>query len=231
MGAFVDSASLILAQSERRVEMAGQNLANLLTPGFKRRTSFASLVSSTSPSAPMASAIDFSAGKPMQTKSPYDLAIAGDGFFTVRTGDGVLYTRQGQFRRQADGRIVTAQGYALQTEDGGDLVVQGDDFQVLDDGSVLEAGQPVGRLAIADFTDRQAASQVDGGMFSAPESAMTKVAAPVVRQGALEASNVSAGQEMVTIMEALRQAETGQRLAGVWDDLMGRALNVFGQQA
>ena len=36
---------------------------------------------------------------------------------------------------------------------------------------------------------------------------------------------------MVTIMAALRRAETGQRLANVYDDLMARVLQSVGQAA
>jgi flagellar basal body rod protein FlgG len=50
-----------------------------------------------------------------------------------------------------------------------------------------------------------------------------------VRQGAIEASNVSTGVEMVDMMAAIRRAESGQRLVNVYDDLMGRALTLFGQ--
>ena len=46
----------------------------------------------------------------------------------------------------------------------------------------------------------------------------------------LETSNVNMGDEMVAMMEAVRRAETGQRLVTTYDDLMGRALNLFGQQ-
>ena len=45
----------------------------------------------------------------------------------------------------------------------------------------------------------------------------------------LEASNVSLGSEMVTIMAALREAQSGQRLMNVYDDLMGHAITTFGQ--
>jgi len=34
---------------------------------------------------------------------------------------------------------------------------------------------------------------------------------------------------MISMMEALRRAETGQRLVGVYDDLMGRVLTSLGQ--
>jgi flagellar basal-body rod protein FlgG len=45
----------------------------------------------------------------------------------------------------------------------------------------------------------------------------------------VEASNVSLGDEMVGMMQALRQAESGARLVQVYDDLMGRAITSFGQ--
>ncbi len=172
---------------------------------------------------------DFSAGKPINTSNPFDLAIVGDGFFCVRSPEGLLYTRQGQFRRDSDGRVVTAQGYALQSQSGGDLTLQGAAMQVQADGTVLEDGEARARLAIVDVKDRQSMTYADGGMFKVPDAAVAPMDAPTVRQGMLEASNVSTGDEMVSIMEALRQAESGQRLVTLYDDLMGRALTVFGQ--
>ena len=52
---------------------------------------------------------------------------------------------------------------------------------------------------------------------------------PVVRQGMVEASNVSMADEMLALMAALRSAESAQRVVQVYDDLMGRALTAFGQ--
>jgi hypothetical protein len=34
---------------------------------------------------------------------------------------------------------------------------------------------------------------------------------------------------MISLMSGLRGAETGQRVVQIYDDLMGRALTVFGQ--
>ena len=229
MGNFIDIASTILTQSERRLEVSAQNLSNITTPGYKRRVSFSSLVSPGAAATPQSIGMDFSAGKPVDTANPYDLMITGSGLFCVRSADGMLYTREGQFHRGSDGKVVNTQGYALQTQDGGDLVLNGDPFQVLGDGTVLEDGQPIAKLAIVDVADRQALAYADGGLFSAPDSKVTKVDDPSIRQGVLEASNVSNGDEMVSMMETLRRAETGQRLAVVYDDLMGRALNTFGQ--
>jgi flagellar basal body rod protein FlgG len=40
---------------------------------------------------------------------------------------------------------------------------------------------------------------------------------------------VALGAEMMTIMSALRQAQSGQHLMNTYDDLMGRAITTFGQ--
>jgi flagellar basal-body rod protein FlgG len=45
----------------------------------------------------------------------------------------------------------------------------------------------------------------------------------------VEASNVAMGEEMVTMMAALRQAENGARIVQLYDDLLGRAITTFGQ--
>jgi len=173
---------------------------------------------------------DFSSGKIVETGNPFDLAVLGEGFFVVRNGaQQVLYTRQGQFSRASDGRLVTATGLVLQAEGGGDLVLSGETMTVGADGAVLEAGQPIGRVALAMLPAD--AERAEGGAFAAAaaEGDAASVEAPALRQGAYEASNVSTADEMVAMMAALRRAESGQRLMTLYDDLMGRVLTTFGQ--
>lgn len=209
-------------------------MSNITTPGYKRRVSFVQIlagVGSTQGQSTQSSiSTDFSSGKILETGNPLDLAVAGSGFFVVAGPDGrLVYTRQGQFHRDADGRLLTGAGQAVQTDGGGDLVLRSEVFKVTPDGVVLENGEPRAKLAIIDFTDPAAATPGEAGGFGAPESMVVTVSRPSIRQGALESSNVSNGDEMVAVMEALRRAESGQRLINVYDDLMGRALTAFGQ--
>jgi flagellar basal-body rod protein FlgF len=233
MASFVDVAARVLAQSERRTEIAAQNVANISTAGYKRRIPFTQFIdplsSGVAPDASTALFTDFSIGKQIDTGNPFDLALTSSGFFVVQGADGPLYTRQGQFKREADGRLVTLQGLAVQAQGGGDVILKTQDFKVAGDGTVTENGEPVARLAVVDFSDRSAATRTETGQFAAPAAAVKDVDAPAVRQGAIEASNVSTGDDMVAVMEAVRRAETAQRLVNVYDDLMGRALSTFGQ--
>jgi len=232
----VELGGIIIAQATQRVESAAQNMANMTTPGYKARLRFQGLVDNsqaglvTAPSASQddVSAIDFTAGKLQHTGNPLDLAISGAGFFTVRTEDGILYTRSGQFSRDAEGRLITPDGAVLQSS-GGDVQVDGGNISILPDGTVQQNGQPVTQLAIAVFDDPRVLKPVGAGLFSAPSGAARDAAGQQIRQGMLEASNVTTASEMVSLMAGLRSAETGQRVVQIYDDLMGRALTAFGQ--
>ena len=172
---------------------------------------------------------DFRQGKLVATDNPLDMAISGPGFFQVRAGDAVLYSRQGQFRLDDEGRVVSPQGYVLQQAGGGDLVLASADVAIADDGTVLSNDRPVARVALFASEDSAALTRVGESFYRAPETAMVSDDVSIVRQGMIEASNTSLGDEMVTMTQAVRQAETGARLIQVYDDLMGRAISTLGQ--
>jgi flagellar basal-body rod protein FlgG len=225
-------ASAILSDASRTVETSAQNVANIATPGYKRRSDFSEMLQASPGDAELTinrqPSVDFSAGKVVDTGNPYDLALSGDGFLAVRTAAGAtVYTRDGQFTRDSDGHLVDARGGTLQA-DGRDLVLTGSKVEIQPDGVVLEDGSPTARLDLMKFTDRTTATPADSA-FSAPADAMETADAAQVRQGALEMSNTSTAAEMVSMMGALRRAETGQRLTTVYDDLMGRVITSFGQ--
>jgi flagellar basal-body rod protein FlgG len=229
----VELGGLIITQATQRVELAAQNMSNMTTAGYKSRYRFQHLVDGTlgafSPTlSPGEMSIDFTAGKLQHTGNPFDLAIAGPGFFTVRMNDQVLYTRAGQFVRDTEGRLVTADGAFLQAP-GGDIQIPDGKISVLADGTMQQDGQPVGQLAIAAFDDPRLLNPVAAGLFSAPNGAARDSTASQVRQGMLEASNVTTANEMVSMMAAIRSAESGQRLVQVYDDLLGRVISTFGQ--
>lgn len=234
LGGLIEIASAIMADASRSAQTSAQNVANITTPGYRRRIGFADALAASreigfEPTAEPA-VLDLTPGKLVDTGNPYDLAVSGEGFFVVRRADGtLLYTRDGQFRRDADGRLVDGRGAVLQA-DGGDLLLRGQRVEVLGDGVVLEDGEPVARLDVVTFVDpsRLQPAPTGGGLLASAEN-VQPATSPAVRQGAVETSNVTTAAEMVSVMAALRRAEAGQRLALVYDDLMGRVISSFGQ--
>jgi flagellar basal-body rod protein FlgF len=227
----VDAAMAILAQAERRTEIAGQNVANATSPAYKRRVAFASLVNGADKSRPIApqilTGVDFRPGKLVQTGNPYDLAVTGPGFFAVHHEDGMRFTRSGRFTRRDDGRLIDTTGGVLQAVSGGDVIVADRDFEVRSDGRIFIAGAEAGKVALFETPNPGRLTALDGG-FADNDGSLSLSADPHLVQGAYEASNVTTGDEMVLMMQALRLAEAGQRVMITYDDLMGRAISTFG---
>jgi flagellar basal-body rod protein FlgF len=231
MSSVPDLAVAILSQAQKRVEIAAQNIANSTTPAYKRRVPFSTLLGgdkSSQVETPTVNAvIDFRSGKLSQTGKPTDLALSSPGYFVLRSDNRVVYSRSGQLSIDKDGRLVNAQGFALQLSNGSDLVLQTSDFKVRVDGTVVEKGEALGRIAVFAAPDQNRLEPVDGN-FRAGSSDLVESLDAQIQQGAIETSNVSSGDEMVSMMESLRRAEAGQRVMNVYDDLMGRVITSFG---
>lgn len=231
MSGLIESATAILSTSESRLEIIARNVTNISTSGFKRQIGFHHFIDSAKDGVvqQISKRRDLAQGKLSASANSLDIAISGDGFYQLRAGDNLVYSRQGQFNRIADGSVVNSQGYVLQQAGGGDLIIDSNDISVLEDGTVLSNGVPVARLAAYSAADATALSPVGDSAFTMPEDTLEIVPDAVFRQGMIENSNVDLGEEMVAMMATLRQSEGGSRLVQVYDDLLGRALSTLGQ--
>lgn len=229
MPGLMEAATAVMRAAEVRLNVAARNVANVSSPGYKRQSTFvrafAEGAGARSALPTIGSTTDPTQGKLDSTGHPLDLAISGAGFFAIKVGDHVRYTRQGQFSLRDDGVVVTPQGYMLQQVGGGDLVLNKAAVTVQTDGTVLDGDKPIARIAVYSSEN---ALTTDGAFFDLGASA-EEVQRPTIRQGMVEASNVSTGDEMIAVMAAVREAESGARLAQTYDDLLGRAITSFGQ--
>jgi len=130
-GAMNTAISGLSAQSSS-LSNIGDNLANTQTVGFKRvGTTFDDYLSFSSAAQNDSGAVvarpDYAntvQGAIAQTDNPLDLAVSGQGFFSVSQQNGDLnglptfnsepaYTREGDFKLDRDGYLVNASGYYL----------------------------------------------------------------------------------------------------------------------
>jgi flagellar hook protein FlgE len=114
-----------LNAANQDLSVTANNLANVSTAGFKgSRAEFGDLFASTQ-SGVSATAVgngvrvsevaqQFTQGNIETTGNNLDLAISGNGFFTLSSGGALSYTRDGQFQLDQNGNVVTAQGANLQ---------------------------------------------------------------------------------------------------------------------
>src|SRR4051812_47292979 len=125
---------------EQGLRTISNNTANLNTPGFKSSSmQFGDMFSSGgnlatgSHNGPqgfglnaLGTSLNFRQGQLQNTGNDLDLAIDGDGLFTLRTTDGGLrYTRDGQFKFDASGALVaSASGDAVMGRDANGNLAQ-----------------------------------------------------------------------------------------------------------
>lgn len=116
-------SGLNAASSELNV--IANNIANANTAGFKNsRAEFADVFASGGAGAGGAAigsgvrlaavTQQFTQGNIEFTESGLDLAVNGQGFFTLRDGSGLVYTRAGGFGIDRDGFVVNSQSQRLQ---------------------------------------------------------------------------------------------------------------------
>lgn len=175
---------------------------------------------------------NFSAGALRQTQQPFDLALIGDGFFRVRTGDGQdRYTRDGRFTRDANGNLVTVEGFRLLNNAGQPLTVQQGDTVIATNGGITVNGAAGGQIGTAIFANPEQELTRDGANLFAAVGAPAAAANGTVniKQGFLESANVDAVQSMTDMMAVARAYESAQRAVQMQDEMLGKAVNEIGR--
>ena len=160
--------------------------------------------------------IDFSQGGLKTTDNPLDMAINGDGFFSVQSKDGsTAYTRNGSFVLGDDGYLKTVSGEAVLGQRGPIKIdlkgSQIKDIVVDSQGDISVNNKVIDKLNIVDFKDKTQMTSLGESLFvSTNEQSNPPVKTNnfSVTQGALESSNANIIQSMVNSINASRTYET-----------------------
>jgi flagellar basal-body rod protein FlgF len=140
-----------------------------------------------------------------QTGQPLDFAVAGTGFFAVRTSGGVRYTRDGQFMSNAQGLLVDQFGNQVLGQGGAAIRVS--------------AKGTVAASALGVFNVPNAAKQ-GNNLFS---GAAAGRATGTVQQGVLEGSGADPVHTMVDMIASMREYEAGQKAIQSIDETLGES--------
>ncbi|MFA5664308.1 flagellar basal-body rod protein FlgF [Castellaniella sp.] len=201
------------------------NLANVATPGFRAALDAYRAVPlqphagelPTRVSTVLAShGADLAQGALAETGGALDVALAGEGWFAVRTPEGEAYTRAGGFTVNAEGLLVTATGAPVLSVDGQPIEMpERGTPTIAEDGqiSVLGAGdkpadlQLVGQLKLVNPPAGQLQRRPDG-LFELPGGQ----AAPAddglrILPGFIEKSNVDPAGALVALIANARAFE------------------------
>ena len=216
-----------------RLDCITNNVANINTPGFKADKYFLKLLEPTQNTTTQettsqelglsyapATTIDFSDGAIQQTGNPLDLAIQGEGFFTIQTSEGEAYTRKGNFTINSANELVTPEGDFVMG-DGGRIVLTGTHIQVDSSGEIRSEEGAIGKLKIVKFDKPGALIKGGAGLLRNPDNAAVVQVQddPNVQGNSLENSNVQALKEMIEMIDVQRTVESYQKVIQTLSDL------------
>ncbi len=224
---------------QRSMESIANNLANMSTTGYRREgVMFSEFVQDLGPDAASLSMaagrvreLDMSQGSISQTGGTFDLAIEGEGFFLVASGDGDRLTRNGAFLRSDAGELVTAQGDVLLDAGGAPVFAPPDasEIAIAADGTVSADGQPIAQIGLWLPLDPNDLVRAGDVQFEAPGGTEPALGTAQILQGFLEGSNVNPVSEIARMIEVQRAYEQGQGFLEREDERVRNVLRTLGQ--
>ncbi|OEZ54740.1 flagellar hook-basal body protein [Duganella sp. HH105] len=218
-----------------RMETISQNMANVLTPGYKKQvlsgSSFSQQVAGgladAAAASPATLSIDAAPGTLRYTANPQDVAIEGTEFFEIAAPQGPAYTRQGGFHTDVRGRLVGQHGMPVMGVSG-EIVLSGP-YVIDSNGDVRQGDRVVARLKMVRFANPEALQPLGSGTYAQGAARLAEQgAAPSVRVGYQENSNVSSPQEMVRLTETVRHFEALQKIMQGYDDSLEKTIRKLG---
>jgi len=234
MGSGIYVAVSGAVSQKQALDVIANNVANSGTVGFKaQRTAFETALKGEQTKelafvGTAATDTDSTAGNLIQTQNPLDLALVGDGYFSVNTPRGVRYTRAGNFRLDPRGQLVNGQGFAARSSSGGAITVPTDAATIAIDakGTVTADGEEVGQLALARVASTDLIRE-GADLFGAKRTGGAVDASTEVVSGALEGSNVNVVRGVVDLVQVSRTYEALMSMIEAYkavDDRTARSL-------
>jgi flagellar hook protein FlgE len=258
------------------LDVTANDIANVNTIGFKaERTSFKDALSqlqrgASAPSATLGgtnsaqvglgvqlNGIDnlMQSGAVQSTGNALDCAIQGDGFFRITddpSGFGnILYTRAGNFSRDANGDIVTPEGYYVvgytidpltgaptSTETTINVPANTKSVTIGQDGIVTTIDAtgtvtPVAAISMAKFPNNEGLERVSGNKFAASNNSGAESVGTAgtnglgtISPGAVEMSNVDLAQEFTNMITAQRGFQANSRIISTADEMLQELVNL-----
>lgn len=207
----------------QRQDVLANNLANVSTNGFRAELQAFRAVpvrgdGASTRAYSLETTIGYNANPgPIQpTGRNLDVAMQGNAWLAVQGLDGTeAYTRAGGLEVNAEGLLSLRNGL-LALGDGGPInVPPNSEIQIGSDGTVTAKGPTgnptaIGRLKLV--TPETPLTRGTDGLFRAADGDLPADANAKLQDGALESSNVSAVETMVSMIAAARQFEQQMKL-------------------
>jgi flagellar basal-body rod protein FlgF len=209
----------------QRQDVLANNLANASTVGFRAELqAFRSVPILGDGASTRAFALettpgyDPTPGVVTQTGRPLDVAAKGNSWFTVQALDGTeAYTRAGSFEINSESALVTKSGLPVMGDGGPIQLPQEATVSIGGDGTITAIGTDgkvttAGKLKMVTPDEGVQLQRGEDGLFRGADGDLSADENARLSDGALEGSNVSAVDSMVSMIAAARQFEAQMKM-------------------
>lgn len=245
-GVYTAAAGMLANQAAQ--DTIAQNLANANTTGYKedvpRFESFLSEPVSRLSAADRLSigtigsgaglkdeTTNFREGGLQQSGNPLDVALTGDAALVLQSPLGPRLSRDGSLTLDAQGTLIQASTGQPVLSDGNQplsIPAKTKSIVISPQGDLTADGAKIGRIQMASLSPAVRPVKMGDNQYSVA-SLQPASATATIRQGYLEASNVSIVKEMVSMISIMRAYETNQKMLQAEDDTTGKATNEVGK--
>ncbi|PCI87779.1 MAG: flagellar basal-body rod protein FlgF [Hyphomicrobiales bacterium] len=230
---------------KRQMDIVANNLANMNTAGFKLENLILQEYIMPGASMPGHSAgsnylsyvsdtglkRDFTTGEMQNTGNPLDVAINGEGWFTLQTPDGNRYSRDGHFSLNQNGQLVNLSGFPVLV-DGEPIQFEENEtnIHIAKDGTISSSEGVRGAFEISVFENEQLLQKEGGNLFSSPVAPQQAPPENItVAQGTIEKSNVDPVVQLTRMIEVQRAYERSANMIKKMSELKTNSINKLAQ--
>ncbi|NTS77394.1 flagellar hook basal-body protein [Catenovulum sp. SM1970] len=211
-----------LSNNINRLNAISHNVANINTPGYAAQQ-FSDVIEGD-----RKIALKMSGFSMRETGLPLNIAIDGRAFFLVETEQGSLITKNGQFERNTHDEVLHISGGKL-LSDSGPVQLQPGDFSINYKGEIEQQGSFIAQLSLVEPSKDAELVPAGDGLYKLTKGQLIQTNAKVI-QGAINASNVNASEEMVNLIELSRHTESLQRAANTYHEMLSKGVSDLGNR-
>jgi len=212
----------------RNIDVIANNIANINTVGFKRQVPFIEVLNSSGTST-IKQTTDHTQGEIVQTSNPLDVAIKGDGYFTIQTNEGPQLTRSGKFSLDSDGFLINEQGNKVLGKNGEinisqNIINDNGKLSISKNGTISIGENEIDTLLIQKKNNAEENDRTSGLNFQpGNNSTLADESEYNVSQGYLEGSNVNPVIEMESMIQKNKDYETAYKIMNFLDKSLQNA--------
>jgi flagellar basal-body rod protein FlgF len=249
------TSALGMTSQMKKMDVVSNNIANLNTGGFKRDVVVSRAftdeithriddISDTKKNPKIGKmslgvfvdevVTDFTTGALINTGANLDVAISGQGFFSIQITDKKgnvteKYSRDGAFTLASDGTLSTKSGGVVLGNEG-PIVLNSADVTIDENGNVYSNNELVDTLKLVDIEDVGTLRKFGDNLFETTKDSNVKPFTGTTIQNFLENSNINSVREMIEMITLSRVYETNQKMIGIHDTILAKAVNDIGRK-